>query len=170
MYDGLTRTNESSDIEVTRVQLRDPGYPCEVTVCFRTHRDEDVIEQWVGICHQESGPITLKKMASTSLLLTTNVYLTHFFGDWAKEMLSPITEEITPGTKVLDSKLGVRADQFRIHPLFFPSTAHPLKPTAGCWPARWNGREVFNALLMITACFGRCAGESVRLSYSLEAG
>ena len=49
-------------------------------------------------------------MASTALLLPpTNVYLTHFFGDWAKEMLVPITEPITPGTKVLDSKLGVRA-------------------------------------------------------------
>ena len=120
LYQGLTRTNESANIEVTRAQLRDPAYPCEVTVCFRAHHAEDVIEQWVEIRHQESGPVTLKKMASTSLLLTTNVYLTHFFGDWAKEMLSPITEQITPGTKVLDSKLGVRADQFR-NPFFILS-------------------------------------------------
>ena len=50
------------------------------------------------------------------VVTTTNVYLTHFFGDWAKEMLSPITEQITPGTKILDSKIGVRADQFKIRP------------------------------------------------------
>ncbi len=120
LYDGLARTNESADIEVTRVRLHDLAYPCDVTICFRAHHDEDVIEQWVEIRHQESGPVTLKRMASTSLLLTTNVYLTHFFGDWAKEMLGPITEEITPGTKVLDSKLGVRADQFR-NPFFILS-------------------------------------------------
>ena len=41
------------------------------------------------ITHHESAPITLEHMASSALLLSTNVYLTHFFGDWAKEMLSP---------------------------------------------------------------------------------
>lgn len=111
LYDGLTRVDESADRELTRVRLHDPAYPCEVTVCFRAHRDEDVIEHWVEIRHQEPGPVMLKRMASTSLLLTTNVYLTHFFGDWAGEMLSPITERLMPGTKVLDSKLGVRATQ-----------------------------------------------------------
>jgi len=112
LYDGITRTNESDDIELTRIRLHDPAYPFNVTLCFRTHRDEDVVEQWTEIQHQEPAPVVLKRMASTSLLLNTNVYLTHFFGDWAKEMLSPITEEITPGTKILDSKIGVRADQF----------------------------------------------------------
>ena len=112
VYDGLTQTNESADIELTRIHLHDPAYPFEVTLCFRTHR-KDVIEEWTEICHQESGPVTLQRMASTSLLLGTNVYLTHFFGEWGKEMLVPITERLTPGIKVLDSKLGVRADQFQ---------------------------------------------------------
>ena len=113
IYDGMTHTNVSADIEVTQIRLHDPAYPFEVALSFRTHHDEDVIEQWAEIRHQESGSVTLQRLASTSLLLTTNVYLTHFFGDWAKEMLNPITEKITPGTKVLDSKLGVRADQFQ---------------------------------------------------------
>jgi len=113
VYDGMTHTNESPDVELTCIHLHDSAYPFEVTLCFRAHHDEDVIEQWTEIRHQESGVVTLKHMASTSLLLTTNVYLTHFFGDWAKEMLSPITEKITPGMKVLDSKLGVRAGQFQ---------------------------------------------------------
>ncbi len=70
-------------------------------------------------------------MASTALLLpATNVYLTHFFGDWAKEMLSPIIEQITPGTKVLDSKIGVRADQFR-NPSFVLSLDGPPVENSG---------------------------------------
>jgi len=111
--DDLTRTNEAPGREVIRVHLHDPAYPFEVTICFRAHHDTDVLEQWVEIQHQEAGEITLLNMKSTSLLLSTNVYLTHFFGDWAKEMLRPITEQITPGTKVLDTKLGVRAEQFQ---------------------------------------------------------
>ena len=57
LYDGLSRTNESADVETIRVRLHDPAYPCEVTVCFRAHHDEDVIEQWVEIQHQEPGPV-----------------------------------------------------------------------------------------------------------------
>lgn len=113
VYDGVTRTNVSPDIGVTYIHLHDPAYPFEVTLCFKTHDNEDVIEEWTEIRHQESGTVTLQRMASTSLLLSTNVYLTHFFGDWGKEMLAPITEKLTPGIKVLDSKLGVRADQFQ---------------------------------------------------------
>jgi alpha-galactosidase len=141
LYDGLTHTNESADIELTRVHLRDPAYALNVTLCFRTHRNEDLIEEWTGIQNQESGAVTLKRMASTSLLLGTNVYLTHFFGDWAKEMLSPITEQITPGTKVLDSKLGVRADQFR-NPFFILSLNGKSTETNGevlAGSLEWSG-------------------------------
>jgi alpha-galactosidase len=130
IYDGLTKTNESANMDLTRIHLHDPAYPFEVTLCFRTHYDEDVIEQWTEIRHQESGAVTLERMASSSLLITTNVYLTHFFGDWAKEMLNPITEQITPGTKILDSKLGVRADQFQ-NPSFILSLNGNATETSG---------------------------------------
>jgi len=114
IYDSFTRPNASDGRELTRIQLHDPAYPLQVTLCFRADRDRDVVEQWTEIVQHEAGAVTLERMASTAWLLpATNIYLTHFFGDWAKEMLSPITEAITPGMKVLDSKLGVRADQFR---------------------------------------------------------
>ena len=129
-FEHFTQTNETADIELTTVQLRDPAYPFEVTIFFRAHRDEDLIEQWQEIRHQESKPVILERMASTSLLLTTNFYLTHFFGDWAKEMMYPITEQITPGTKILDSKLGVRADQFQ-NPSFILSLNGEANETNG---------------------------------------
>jgi alpha-galactosidase len=112
-FENVTQTNESPDVTLTKIELRDPAYPLAVTIFFRAHRDEDLIEQWEEIRHQESAPVILERFASSSLLLTTNVWLTHFFGDWAKEMISPITEKITPGTKILDSKIGVRASQFQ---------------------------------------------------------
>ncbi|HEX4262894.1 MAG TPA: alpha-galactosidase [Verrucomicrobiae bacterium] len=129
-YESVTQTNESANIELTRIHLRDPEYPFDVTLCFRTHHDEDVIEEWTEIRHQEPKAVVLKRMASTSLLLNTNVYLTHFFGDWAKEMLNPITEQITPGTKIFDSKIGVRATQFN-NPSFFLSLNDQATETNG---------------------------------------
>ncbi|HWD18339.1 MAG TPA: alpha-galactosidase [Verrucomicrobiae bacterium] len=128
--DGVAQTNISPDVAETRVHLHDAAYPFAVTLCFRAHQQDDVIEQWAEIRHAEAGVVTLRRMASSSLLLAGDVYLTHFFGDWAKEMLAPITEKITPGVKILDSKLGVRAEQFQ-NPSFYLSLRQPATETNG---------------------------------------
>jgi alpha-galactosidase len=142
IFEGITRTNDDAGRELTQIKLHDPAYPLEVTLNFRADRERDVVEQWTEIVHHESKPVTLEHMASTALLLpATNVYLTHFFGDWAKEMLTPITEQITPGTKVLDSKIGVRADQFR-NPSFVLSLDGPPVENSGrvlAGSLEWSG-------------------------------
>ena len=140
-FDSLTQSNETVDITTTRIRLHDSAYPFNVTLCFKTHQIEDVIEQWIELSHGEAGAVTLQKVQSSSLLFGDDVYLTHFFGDWAKEMLSPITEKITPGTKVLDSKLGVRAAQFR-NTSFILSLGSPASETHGVVLAgslAWSG-------------------------------
>jgi alpha-galactosidase len=142
IFEGVTRTNDDAGRELTQIKLHDPAYPLEITLNFRADRERDVIEQWTEIVQHEPGPVTLERMASTALLLPpTNIYLTHFFGDWAKEMLTPITEQITPGTKVLDSKLGVRADQFR-NPSFVLSLDGPPVENSGrvlAGSLEWSG-------------------------------
>ena len=141
VFDGLTQSNETADITATRIRLHDAAYPFDVTLCFKTHHDEDVVEQWIELNHAEKSAVTLQRVESSSLLLGGDVYLTHFFGDWAKEMLSPITEKITPGTKVLDSKLGVRASQFR-NPSFILSLGGAANETNGVVLAgslAWSG-------------------------------
>jgi alpha-galactosidase len=130
LYAGVTRTIEAAGREVMRIKLRDPAYPFEVELCFRAHHDWDVVEQWTEIRHHEPGAVKLEHMASSSLLLMpTNVHLTHFYGDWADEM-RPVTELLTVGTKVLDSKIGVRAHQFG-NPSFLLSFDGPVKEESG---------------------------------------
>jgi alpha-galactosidase len=140
------------------VELHDPAYPFQVALCFRVHPTRDVIEEWTEIRHHEPGEVMLQRMASTSLLLGTNVYLTHFFGDWAKEMLAPITEPLTPGTKVLDSKLGVRAQQFQ-NPSFLLSLNGPATETNGqvlagslCWSGSFQCEFDDNAQAVRALC------------------
>jgi alpha-galactosidase len=130
VYEGVARTNETTAVEEIRIRLHDAAYSFELTLCFRVHRPVNIVEEWTEIVHHEPSPVTLAHMASSSLLLETNIYLTHFFGDWATEMLSPITEHITPGIKVLDSKLGVRASQFQ-NPSFVVSLDGNATETEG---------------------------------------
>jgi alpha-galactosidase len=145
-YDSVTRTEVAGGRQLTAVKLHDPAYPVEVTLNFQTDPDRDVIEQWTTITPHESGGITLERMASTALLLpTNNVFLTHFFGNWADEMLSPITEPLTAGTKVLDSKIGVRADQYR-NPNFILSLDGPPAENSGrvlAGSLEWSGSFQF---------------------------
>src|SRR5580698_11659260 len=49
LLDQVSQTNETPDRVLTRIQLRDPAYPLEVTLCFRTHNRDDVIEEWTEI-------------------------------------------------------------------------------------------------------------------------
>ncbi len=139
-FENSERTTNATGQEEIRFQLHDPAYPFHVALCFRVYREQDLIQQWAEIRHDEPGSVTLDRMASTALLLPTNVYLTHFYGDWANEM-NAATELLTPGTKVLDSKIGVRAHQFG-NPSFVLSVGGPPSETSGTVLAgslEWSG-------------------------------
>lgn len=144
-YTGITRTPEGEGRELVRLALRDTAYAFHVTLCFRLHAALDVIEQWVEIRHEEPKPVVLQQIASAALMLPENSHLTHFYGDWAKEMSRMTTEKLTPGLKVLDSKIGVRAHQFR-NPNFILSLDGPPTEDSGrvlAGSLAWSGNFRF---------------------------
>ena len=101
-----------ADISLTRLELKDPAYPFFVTLCFKTYFYEDVIEAWTEIRHEEAGEVVLHRYASCAPLLTAKAYwLTQFHGDYRHEA-TLAEEKLAPGTKVLDSRLGVRASRY----------------------------------------------------------
>ncbi|CAF4365448.1 unnamed protein product, partial [Rotaria magnacalcarata] len=118
--------DQSHDIGLTAIHLKDPVYPFEVTLYYKTYYKENVIEQWTSIKHTESDVVRLQKYSSANLYFssTNKYYLTHFHGNWAREM-SPEEIQLTAGIKVLDTKLGTRADLFQ-PPSFFLSLHQPL--------------------------------------------
>jgi len=111
---------KDDDITETIIKLKDPVYPVDVTLHYKSFYNEDVIEQWTEIQHQEKNPVMLYNYASSMLYFDANHYwLTQYHGDWAKE--ARIEEsELTSGTKVIDSNLGVRIDMYNT-PTFFLS-------------------------------------------------
>jgi len=108
-----TITAVDANVSLVTVVLRDPVYPFEVKLFYKIYKNEDVIEQWSTISHQEKGDVVLHKYASANLHLKGNGYwLTQYHGDWAKEM-QPEESRITHGIKTLDTKLGTRANLFQ---------------------------------------------------------
>lgn len=124
------RKSAGDGVVLTTVYLKDPQYPFEVTLFYKAYENEDVIEQWSTIRHTEKKNVTLHKYASANLYIpATNYYLTHFHGDWAKEM-NPTEEPLTEGIKILDTKLGTRADLFQ-PPSFLIALNQPAEEDKG---------------------------------------
>lgn len=79
---------------------------------FVAYAKEDVFKAWTEIFNREKSAITLEKYASSMLhMYAPKYYLTQYNGDWATEAGSH-TQELYFGKKVIDTKLGARADMF----------------------------------------------------------
>ncbi|NDU94096.1 alpha-galactosidase [Spirosoma terrae] len=121
---------EASGVTLTTVYLKDPQYPFDVTLYYKAYQHEDVIEQWTTIRHTEKKNVVLHKYASANLYIPAHkYYLTHFHGDWANEM-NPTEERLTEGMKLLDTKLGTRADLFQ-PPSFLVALNQPAQEDEG---------------------------------------
>ena len=108
-------TKTEGNIQTTQIQLKDPQYPFYVTLHFKAYKNENVIEQWTEIKHQEKKAVTLKHFTSTFLQLSSKIITWHIFlGDWANEMR--MEETLLPeGIHHIESKLGTRATNFDLH-------------------------------------------------------
>ena len=107
----------NDNVTETIVKLTDDKYPFEVKLHYKAYYKEDVMEQWAEIVHREKKPLTLANYASSMIFFDAEkYYLTHFYGDWAKDMRKA-EEQLQSGIKIIDSKLGTRANVY--HTPFF---------------------------------------------------
>ena len=99
-------------VTLTTIDLVDPLYKTSIRLHYKVYQQENVFEQWASIQNGESGTIELQKYASANLYFRNEAfYLTQYHGSWAEEM-QPETHQLTNGIKVLDSKLGARANLY----------------------------------------------------------
>lgn len=125
------RSEKAADgVRLTEIKLKDPKYPFQVTLFYKAFYEENVIKTWSVIRHEEKAPVMLHEYASANLYLNADDYwLTHFHGDWAKEMQMQ-TDKLTSGIKVIDSKLGTRATKYQ-NPGFMLSAGQPSTENSG---------------------------------------
>lgn len=97
------------DDDVTRTEiLLEDEKGVQVKLVYDAYADEDVIVANTEITNTGKKPVTLVNYYSSSLPVSADRYcLTHFYGSWAREMQVD-REVLTHGTKVIESKKGVR--------------------------------------------------------------
>lgn len=107
-YKGCEQKSVDGGTE-TVITLQDNVYPLTVKLHYIAYAKENVIKAWSEITHKEKSPITLWRYSSAMLYFTAPKYfLTHYASDWAKEG-QPQIMQLTPGKKIVDTKLGTRA-------------------------------------------------------------
>lgn len=130
VYQSHEVREERPGVTVTRILLKDRYYPFYVTLGLRAFGDEDVIEQWMEVRHTEGNPVVLARFASSAPVVKADSYfVTQLQGDYSREA-ELVEEKLAPGIKILDSKLGVRADQMR-NPSFILSLDGPAREEEG---------------------------------------
>lgn len=101
----------------TVITLKDDKYPITVKLHYIAYAKENIIKTFTEISHTEKKPVVLSKYASSMLHLNKKKYfLTEFSGDWAHEV-NINEQELAFGKKILDTKLGSRANMF-VSPFF----------------------------------------------------
>ena len=114
----------------TIIHLADKKYPLEVTLHYAAYNRQNVIKAWSEIVHHEKSDITLWKYASTMLYFNEPSYfLTSYHSDWAREA-QPVTQKLTYGKKIIDTKLGTRAAMY-MQPFFELGINAPASECSG---------------------------------------
>ena len=143
-YVSSSVEKKSDDIIHTVISLKDEYYDLFVDIHYKAYQKDDVLEQWVVIRNGQRKSIRLTEFASSDLSFNAQqYYVSNFHGDWSYEM-NMSEQQLTPGIKVIDSKLGVRAHQFT-HPCFILALNEPASENAGtviggtlAWPGNFR--------------------------------
>lgn len=94
--------------KVTTVTLRDKVYPFTLKVNYGVYPDEDIIETWTSVSHDEKGKVTLNRFMSGYLPVRYgDVWMSSLYGSWANEgrvEQAPLTH----GVRMIKNKDGVR--------------------------------------------------------------
>lgn len=112
------------------IALKDYAYPVSVKLHYVAYPKENIYKAWTEISHTEKKPITMQQYASSMLYFSNlKYYLTQFASDWAKEM-QQASQELLPGKKVIDTKLGVRQNMI-MDPFFEVGLDQPAQENQG---------------------------------------
>ncbi len=139
----------SDGVTETVITLADEVYPVTVRLHFTAYERDNIIRASTEISNTGKGrkaPVmTLCRYASSMLHLDAASYeLTEFSGDWAEEA-KMTSAPLTFGKKVLDTKLGTRANMFT-PPMFIVSLdgkADEHSGTAVLGTLGWTGNFRF---------------------------
>lgn len=144
VYISSKSDRPDGNIVHTVISLKDAYYGLYVDLHYNAYQKENIIEQWAEIRNTENKSVRLENFASSDLsFYAKNYFVSQFHGDWSEEM-NIAEQELTPGIKIIDSKLGVRTNQYT-HPCFLLSLDNPVEENHGeviggtlAWPGNFQ--------------------------------
>lgn len=100
---------------VKTVRLRDNVYPFTVDVNYHLYPDDDIIETWTTVSHNENGDVDLTRFASSYLpVRSSDGWLLSFYGNHCNEAREEC-RAIPRGMTVIKNRDGVRNTHYA-HP------------------------------------------------------
>jgi alpha-galactosidase len=143
-YLSSSSEKKENNLIHTVIALKDEHYDLFVNIHYNAYQQEDILEQWVEIRNDQKKSIRLTHFASSDLSFNVpGYYVSNFYGDWANEM-NISEQQLTRGIKIIDTKLGVRANQFA-HPCFMLALNEPAAENTGeviggtlAWPGNFR--------------------------------
>ena len=115
---------------LTVISLTDSIYGDKVDLYFDAYDKTNVISTWSEITNGGKVPVEIEKFASSMLHFDAPAYyLTEFSGEWATEV-RPGTQELKFGKKIIDTKLGSRANM-QVSPFFELGLGSPASEDHG---------------------------------------
>ena len=143
VYQSHETKKIDENITETRILMKDAHYPFHVTLIFNTYHRENLIAASTELINRVDQSVMVYDYASQAFPIRANTYyMTQFCGSFYNEA-EMFEEKLTPGIKVLDSKLGIRAHENR-SPFFL------LAPNR---PAEENQGDVYGATLAWSGSF-----------------
>lgn len=136
--------NTEANLQTTTIHLKDDKKAFFVDLHFNAYFDENVIEQWTTIHHNENKEVVLSQYASSAIgFKASEYYLSHFYGSHGKEMI--FTEDrLTNGIKTIETKRGVRTTEYE-NPSFMLSLNSSAQENVGeviagalAWPGNYR--------------------------------
>lgn len=126
----VIETNDKSNIKTTCFKMKDEVYPFYVDLYYKAYYEEDIIETWSEIYHDEMHDVKLEKYASSYLPVKSfEPFLTHFHGNWGNEF-QLFEEELQRGMKTIKNKDGIKNTD-RDNPSFMLSIDGPATEDHG---------------------------------------
>lgn len=103
---------EAANIQTTVIHLKDEKKAFYVDLHFKAYHNENVIEQWTTIHHEEKESVRLSQFASSAIgFKATDYYLSQFYGSHSKEMMFA-EDKLSNGIKTIETKRGVRTTEY----------------------------------------------------------
>lgn len=107
VVESVEQSDEKNAGQLTTIRLKDRVYPFFVDLFFRTFPEQDIIETWSEIQHNEKKDVVLGKAASAAISLPTSRYwVSQFNGRWACETYLS-ESEMMRGVKLIANKEGI---------------------------------------------------------------